>query len=478
MSPLSLRRAPLLAAAALALAAPSAGAATYEQISRGDGPLGASSPVGQSVEGVASDTGIFGIYSTLTPSNGFFPETKSYLRNTLTNRTTPVNATGQVFDVDRAERTLLTYDFNFGGSAIAIAKPSGGAPQPVVTLPASGFSNATLSGDGRTVAYSNYGLGVRLFDVATGQVTTPTPGYVGVDRYSLSDDATVLAGWLYDETAGTEGGVIVKNGVRTEVSSRAHVSPNGNKAFYLADAPSGGKELVTRTLATGAETRKAIPAAIGTPYILWISPSGDRVAVGPDTGYAYGPAPEAQVLSGNTWSVFGGAYSRQFADGTAAVSSKFSISRNGRYAVLPFNEQVAIVALEGQLLAANQPLSPAAYYGGQATPQCYGPFGAFGAYLARPAAWAPAPRRAYLTLRSGSTVLLDRVQNTQAPIIPSGNNDEPRDEAYSVQVPTDDVPLTVEWTVVDHTGRTLKETYTVPGCPVFVPEEEWPFGEE
>lgn len=476
MSSLSPWRAPLLAAAALALAAPSAGAATYEQISRGDGALGASSPVGQSVEGVASDTGLFGIYSTLMPTNGFLPDSTSYLRNTLLNRTTPVDTKGQVFDVDRSERTLLTYEFGFGGSKFAISKPVGGTSQPVVTLPSSGFSNATLSGDGRTVAYSTFEGGTHFYDVATGAVTTPTPDFVGVDRYSLSDDAKVLAGWTYDEAANTESGVIVKNGVSTTVSGRAHVNPNGDKVFYIADAADGGKVLVTRRLANGVETRKAIPASVGTPYILWISPAGDRVAVGPDTNYSYAhPGPEAQVLTGNRWSVFGGAYSREFANGTAAISSTFSISRNGRYAVVGFNDQVALVALEGQLLAAGEPLAPAAYYGGRGTPQCYGPFAPFSAYLARPAAWVSAPRRAYLTLRSGTNVILDHVQNTVPPQIPLGDNDETPDPAYDVQVPTDGVPLTLEWTVVDHTGRTLTETYTVPGCPVF---EGPPFGEE
>lgn len=447
-----------------AVLAPMAHAESYEQISRASGTIGFGAINAPAFPGPASDTGLFGIYQQPDVTLGDQNTYRSLGRNVVSNRTSRF-ASGRLFAMDRAETTALTYVLDPPNTRFYVQRLTGGPATEVATL--SGGGSAALSGDGKTVVIADYDGGTSRYDIETGTTTPVTSSFLGIDRFSVSDDAKVVAGFALDRNGIKPIGAIRTGGARIEVSGRAYVSPNGKTVFYLEEAAG---QLVTRDVATGTETRTAIPATLGRlPNIMWISPDGTQVALSPSTDSASTdgapPTAAAQAFHTDTgrWYRFGGAYAKYLYDGGSGLGGRFQISRNGRFATLEFNEQVALVTFGATLTGGGDPLSPAAYFGGSGPLRCSGA-GFFGAYLAQPAPWIRKPRTASVRVLADGALVQEGTTTTSS--VP-GTAEAVDGPAFGAEFAPTVENVSVQWTVVDGLGRTYRESYSGPlGCNV------------
>lgn len=451
------RRLALLALGISAIASSPAAAASYEQLSRGTGTIGFGAIDAPAFPGPASDTGLFGIYAQPNAADGLGATFASLGRNVVSDRTATFRGDGRLIDIDRSERVGLTYDFDPPRARFSVGPMTGGTQTEVVDLPGGG--TAALSGDGGSVVYADYDGGTSRYDVATKTTTPLSTSFVGIDRFSVSDDGRTVAGFALDPELGVRViGVVLRDGVRTELGGRAYVSGNGRTVFYLED---GGRVLVTRTVATGAETRTPVPPALGLqPNVIWVSPDGTQIALGPvtDSAQTDGAPPTASAQAFHTddgrWYRFGGAYSRYLYDGGSSLG-RFQVSRSGRFATLEFNEQVALVSFGSTLPGAGDPISPAAYFGGTGAVRC-GADATFGVYLAQPAPWITKPRSASVVVRADGVVVKE---GTLGDAYLPGTAAAVDDPALTVTFGPEVQRVTVQWTVVDGLGRTYRETY-------------------
>lgn len=462
MPSLPSRSSALLALGALSLGAAPASAAPYEQISRASG-RGGQSALAPSFAIAASDTGLGGAYGRFDFTAGFPPPSSMFVRSTLLDLTTEVRRGWILSAVDRTETIGFFTRFAGSQSEYAVGPLYGKAPLEVIgALGAGTPGSAAMSGDGKTVALADE-TGLRTVSVATGKVTTLGDGFVRLNRGALSDDGKVVVGLTSPDpyTPVVTGAIIFSGGAQTAIGGAAVVSPDGEVVAYLDDPTTEGgaylqQSVVTRTLATGTERRAPVPAAATIrPSLLWISPAGDRVAVGPSQ-----TAGVAQVVTSATgrWARFGGLFADQFVgDGMAATSPQNKpISRSGRYAALPYNGQVALVNLSGgNILGRDDPLSASSYIASAGIAGC-GENATFSGHLVKPASWIAAPRKGTITVSADGVVLRTATSTTPTAV------DAPDDPNFEVTLPAAATTAKVQFTVVDHAGRTVAETFTKP----------------
>lgn len=463
----------LLALGIFATSVSSASAASFEQLSRASGRAGQSDALNLSTAGVASDTGLGGTFTTFTANpTSYFPIVRSYVRNTFTNQTRPAFPDGEVVAVDRAERIALSSSFDQGRPVYRVGPLYGGGTVREITVaPEAGYLSAALTGDGKAVITSAGIGGLQRFDIASGKSTPINAAAVNFGRsLATSDNGRVIAGTIVDETTYTSTAVVVIDGKLTSIpgAESAQISPDGSTLVYQLTTPSttpgaaASHTLVTRRLATGAERTSPVPASIElpgeTPRVIWISPDGRQVALGPGSSFSDTPdRPDAKVLDVATgrWSTFGGPYAGEF-----GADAKFDISRNGRFATLPFTNQAALVNLSGGgLLGGSDPISAFSYLN---TPgflstrgaACYFIPARFSDYLAKPADWIPAPRRGSIVVSANGKVIKRATTTAVQPLSYVGTSDP----ALLTVFPDDTTKSSIKATIVDGQGRTVTET--------------------
>jgi hypothetical protein len=483
MSPLSPRRlAFALASASLALPTSAIAAAapnTYEQISRASGAAGATKLDADTkpVPLLASDTGIWAAYNPsgqgellIEPA---LPATS--LRNTVTNHTRTFGAgRGQIVSADRFERTaifqrVIKVDDSTYVRKYAVGRIDG--TDALRDLDVSDRATVRLSGDGRFVLSADQ-QGLRRLSLSTGVWTTLSQvGIIG--RWAVSDDGRTVAGISYDLTAGRLDAVVWRGNTPTTIvkgynyagpGTEPAVSPDGSTVFTtVLGGDSPAPTVVTaRRLSDGRITTTNAPfekAYAARP--IWLSPSGDRIAFALNyQDPSSGPLESAKVWAvGSGWSKFGGAFATSLVnDGSPAVPS--AISRNGRYAALAYNDQVALVSLTGNPLAGNaagaDALSATSYVNTPGLNSCgFGFSSTVSGSFTTPAFWAPAPRSARIAIGNGTQTLEQADWTKPLPYPNAGNVDA---DFISVSFPLGTPHTrTLDLSVVDGAGRTVTE---------------------
>jgi hypothetical protein len=466
----------LLALGALVTFVPSAHAATFEQISRASGAQGLSSIQAWSIAGFVGDTGFVGGFTRVGLTSGFAPDLHAYVRNAVTNQTKAVGGTaGQIIAVDRTQTTGLFGRVGDGSSAeggglnlSVVPLTGGGSGKVVARLSEFGPQSAAFSGDGSTVVVADGG-GVRSINVATGASTTLSTTFLELSQYSVSDDGTVVAAVdrhldASGTPTGAPTGVLFRSGQRTESAGVPSISPDGSTLVSsVAPATGGGAPtIVTKTLASGTTKTAAVPAIVGTaPGVIWVATDGSRVAVG-DGSDAYPPVynkpAQALTVATGAWATFGGSYATQLkANGSLGVNK--AISRNGRFAALTFNSQVAIVSLTGSQLVTNATgaklMSASSYLATGGVAGC-GASATFTARFVRPANWVATPRRALITASADGAVV------KSATLVASGTPDDQAGDTVDVTFPAGAATASIRISVIDGAGRGATETFTQP----------------
>ncbi|MBJ7473140.1 MAG: hypothetical protein JHD16_17675 [Solirubrobacteraceae bacterium] len=489
------RHLPLLGILSIALTAPAATAAapadpsiasprSYEQITRADGGRGATAlktlETPQPV--FASDLGLSAAYVNgpsflqLQP-----PPASTVVRNTLTNRSQNLGSSaGQLISADRLEQTGLfraTVPGTEGEPAktfFRIARLDGrGTPRDLPI--SSSYAQVALSGNGRFVISSDE-LGLRRLNIATGQWTQLAQvGLIG--RTSVSDDGQTVAAIDFNfETLqvsaviyrGAERSVLVEN-YPFSGDGEPLLSRDGRTAFTLTR---GGEypepsTLTVHQLATGQTKTTTLPfEKVYDARPLWVDPQGDKIAFALGTQDRDGVLEPAKVFDTKTgaWSTFGGPFSTSLTSAPQSFSGgPTAISRNGRYAALAFNDQVALVNLTGGPLVGNilgrEALSASSYLDSPGLDYCgFGFSSSFVGVFTRPAAWVNAPRRAKITVSNGTQVLADETWTTPARY--PGASDDGQDSLITQFPLGTPHTRTVTFDVTDGDGRRLSETYS------------------
>ncbi len=459
-------------------APPAAAANTYEQISRASGPAGLAKldTLTTPEPSFASDLGLTGAF-TETRSNfnlGFVAPTAT-LRNTVTNQTRNLGpAVGQLMATDRFEQVGLfrraevvsQYEWK---TTYAVGRLDG---THLRDLPIESVSEpVVLSGNGKFVVTSDRN-GLRRYSLATGEWTQIAPlGAIGLR--SVSDDGQTIAAVDLNLEAQRIDAVLYRGTQKTTLveaydyrgpGTEPQISADGSTVFTTKAAGDWPERttITARRLGTGESFTTEVPfEETWNARPLWISPSGDRIAYAlnyQDT-YASEPKPAQVWTVGGAWSPFGGAFSTSLrsVDGTDPESV---ISRNGRFAAVAYNDQVALVSLSGRPLAGNaagrEGLSASSYVDTPGLDYCgFGWSSSFNGAFVRPAPWVPAPRKARIIVSNGSAVLADASWTTPASG-PGGVAGEY--DFINVQFPLGTAHTrNLAFSVVDGYGRTVSE---------------------
>lgn len=454
-------RCALAATAALALSVSCASAASYDQVDRGNGSVGASPFFpGQSHPVLTSDSGRRSWFSTTVAFaapdfSALFPPVS--VRDVVTDRTTSLALDGdsRIVGMDAAERTLLLQRIAYEGETLTSAfftRPVGGGPERIVSdgKPA---ASAAISGDGRSIVLSSPDEGTRILTLATGASRTVGPQFVPLGRFSVSDDASVIGG---------PGGYYV-GGAFTEVPHSLVVSPNGSTVAWIEAAPaSDARTIHARAITTGAELEKALP---GYPTIQWISPDGGRVVYADPQASVYSETragsfdtrtAETKPFSDAYGPFIGGNVLEDPSDRPAAV-----ISRNGRFATINYaGGRSALVDLDGRTLpGGGDPLSASSYVQPSVSRFCVEPgeaddFSYVLLALTRPAPWAPKPLAATVAVqfdgRVAKSALLTKPYDDANPTDPRGS--------VWLKLPTTVKSVSYRVTVLDARGRVVTGT--------------------
>ncbi|MBO9534807.1 MAG: hypothetical protein J7513_17670 [Solirubrobacteraceae bacterium] len=483
---MSSRRSVALAVGATVLCCPSAvhaasGAVTntYEQITRATGPAGASKmeTATRPDPSWVSDGGVVAAWTeSPSPFNFTFGPQSASFRNTFSDKTRNLGAgVGQLLAVSADERTALFRRFvstDAGqGYVYAVGTIDGGGLKEVPGIQ-NGSVPPQLSGNGKYVVTSD-SLGLRRFDVAAGTWSVIAP--IGIiAAYSVSDDGQSIAGLDYDQAAQRLDAVVWKNGVSKLLvqgydyrgpGTDVMISPDGSTAFTVGS--NGARSTLTaHKLSGGAAKTTEIPFdETWAVRPLWISPKGDQIAWAlNDQDASLGTLKAAQVWTvGAAWKAFGGAFAKSLKTDNGVFSPPTKVSRNGLYAALAYNDQIALVSLSGKPLAGNvggrQGLSASSFLDSPGVDYCGQGFSSvFSASYVRPAEWMPAPKQAKITVANGTTVLADATWTNPAPAPnPSGDFDN-----VFVNFPLN-APHTrnVSIKVLDGNGRTVSEKFSV-----------------
>ena len=487
-------RAALLALSAAALAVPAAAQAapapapttpptaapsTYEQISRASGATGNAKldSLTTPKPSWVGDLGVNAAYTEVRSTfNLNFAAPTATLRNTVSNQTRNLGAAaGELLEADRLEqvglfrRQEVVSDFEWKTTyAVGRLDGTGLRDLPISTYP---NGPVALSGNGKFVVVSD-DQGLRRLNLATGVWTQIAPfGYLGT--YSVSDDGQSIAAVDFDQDAQRIDAVVYRGGVKTKLiegydyrgpGTEPLISPDGSTVF-TTKAPGDWPERTTITahrLAAGTSTTTEVPfEETWNTRPLWISPTGDRIAYAlnyQDTGLG-DPKPAQAWKVGGAWSTFGGAFatSLRSADGSDQPSV---ISRNGLFAAIAYNDQVAVASLSGLPLVGNllgrDGLSASSFIESTGMNYCgFGFSSSFNAAFVKPAPFIAAPKKARIIVSNGATVLADQ-QWTKAASSTGGvaGDYDYLNVAFPFGTPhTRNVSLTV----VDGNGRTVSE---------------------
>lgn len=494
MSPLSLRRlacASACASLAFPIAAAHAAApaparpGTYEQISRASGAAGATKLEAASTPAPlwVSDLGITAAYNgtgqSITSPTVALPTT--VLRNTLANETRAFGPDrGALVSADRTEqiglfrRLVRVGDYQVSRSwAVGRIDGRGALRQ----LDVSEFATVVMSGNGRFV-FSSDQQGLRRLDLASGQWTTIEP-FALIGRMAVSDDGQVVAGLAVDVQAQRLDAAVWRGTTKTTLisgypyrgeGSEPALSADGSTVFTfgLAGEDGNGIEITARRLRSGRRFTTLVPFQKSyDARPIWLDPQGDRIAYAlgyqdPDAG----PVESAQVWTvGGGWATFGGAFASSLTHTGSSVLPGAAISRNGRFAALAYNDQVALVSLTGVPLIGNplgrEALSATSYFDTIGIDSCgFGFSSIFSGSFTRPAAWAPVPRSAHIEIGDGTQVL-EQADWTK-PLPRPGAANVPDADFISVTFPLGtEHTRTLSLRVVDGDGGIVSERQSV-----------------
>lgn len=489
---------PALASAAPASApSPYASPNAYEQISLGSGPRGASPLATRTipVPVFAGDLGITAAYSqdpwtfALTKR----PQLTTGIRNTLTNRTTDLGlAAGRLLQVDRTEQIgLFRQDDEADNQVISsfrVGRLDGRAPLQKLDIEGVNLNTkVVLSGNGKFVVTVDQQGALRRLNLATGAWTTVEQYAEIGPRYSVSDDGRSIVGLRFDlEAQQLDAVVWGPDGVKVLVPNypfqgggyEPQLSPDGSTAFTIVPPAYSDDESVPPTVGkvvahdVAAGTSRAWDNPFGQQSRdgkpVWISPAGDRVAYALGTQPSVlGPPKPAMVLNTKTGGTapFGGVFATSITSGGGyPETTPTAISRNGKFAAIAYNRQVALVNLAGGPLLGNvfgsDPLAPASYTVGYGLDFCgfSAASNGVGASFAQPASWVKPPRRATVAVGDGRKTLLraDWAKPALAPL-----DDSPTTDPSSVFVkfpPEAPHTRSLALQVTDGYGRTSGET--------------------
>ncbi len=475
MSPLFLTRRPrgaaLVVASTAVLSAAGAGpaiAGSYEQVTRASGPQG-SAPFDHWVaQGGASDTGRFALYSS---GPVFPPQHTLYVRDIVFNTTRPLTTNvSRIFGADRLETKVLalrrvtpTADSD---QQLILVPTIGGPAKVLATFDDMSTVDAALSGDGNTIAISEFSYATgdavastKLVNLRT-KAETAVPTGLKTIRFherSLSDNGKVLAGSVDLET-----GFYFARGQLVETPENTVVSPNGALIAYSHATSAGASpsELQTKRLSDGRVRAYPYPGGEGRGALAWIAPDASRIAISSDRE-AGTPAQVVNLATGQ-WSTFGGPYalSLQWPITDSMSTPASSISRNGKYALIDHaqgngNGQTSIVNLAGgDLPGSQEPLSASTYV--RVSPLlafCGQQSQVYMGYDKADAAWLPVPKQARLEAFVDGTKVVDQTFDSVEP-------NEDGTPFVAVPIPAGAKQVTYRATVVDGFGKTLKDTTT------------------
>ena len=517
--PATLSRGPLLAlsAAAFGLATASsavaqapappaaqppapAAANTYEQITRASGASGISKLeyLRTTVPGYVSDLGIGASYTEIPSPFDFALRggRETTFRNTLTNqsRTAPAGA-GELISVDRFERTGLWRRIEVVSEwerdvVWSVGRLDGTNLKDLDIQSDFGSDPVLLSGNGRFVVASD-SKGLRRFDIQANTWTQIAPyGYIG--KYGVSDDGQTIAAIDFDQEAqrvdavlykGTQKVVLVAGADYRANGTEPKISPDGSTAFTVdpgGDYPEP-TSLTAHKVGTNAKWTTTVPfEQTWNARTLWISPNGDRIAWAlgwQDPAYPTSEPAQVWKVGSKRWTTFGGAFASGLRSDDNSTQGSI-VSRNGLFAAIGYNDNVAVASLTGLPLLGNvrgrEGLSASSYIDTQGIDYCgFGWSSYFGAGFVRPAPWAPAPRSAKITVKNGDTVLED--QSWTRPANGPGGFGTGEEDVLGVYF-----PLGTEHTrhlslsVVDGYGRTVAEEFSKTltcGAPAPAPAE-------
>ncbi|MDQ8044845.1 MAG: hypothetical protein AAGC46_09760 [Solirubrobacteraceae bacterium] len=478
---LALACAPSVATAAPA-ASPYAAPSAYEQISRADGPAGAAVPLTLTtpMPVFASDLGLSAAY-TLGPS-ALQPnpvQGSTIVRNTLTNRSRDLGTGfGVLVKADRTETVGLFQKLipGQGGSAWGVGPLDGRGP--FRTLAVSQYAQVQLAGNGKFVIASD-DQGLRRLNLATGVWTQIAPlGYIGAN--SVSDDGQTVASIDFDPVAQTIAAVLWQGTTRKLLVDDYPYSGPGTEPMISADGSTAftavrGGDYPAPTVLTTYKLRTGKSFATNVPFDkgyavqpVWLAPDGSRVAWAlgyQDRSQGVEPAKAFDTQS-KTWSTFGGQFATSIVASNGIFQPTTAISRNGQFAAIGFNRQVALVNLSGGPLLGNllglENVSASSYLDTAGLDYCgFGSSSSFLGIYTQPADWIKPPRKAHITVSNGSTVLADADWTTPEPypgtsLVPGGPVDLV-DVSFPVGTPH---TRTVKFSVTDGNGRKLAETYS------------------
>lgn len=483
------RRCALLALSAAALgvptaahAAPTAAPNTYEQISRASGSTGAAQIETKLRPDPSwvSDLGVSAAY-TKSPSafNLEFGPKSAVLRNTVTNKTRDLGTNvGELLAADRLEsvglfRRQVVISEQEREFVFSVGTIDGRNRHDIPGID-DGSVPPQLSGNGKFVVTSDRG-GLRRYDIARRQWTQIAPlGYIA--NYSVSDDGQSIAAVDFDQEAQRIDAVVWKNGQRKLLvegygyrgpGTDVLLSPDGSTAFTVevidSEEGAGVSKLISHRLANGTTKTTEIPfEQTWSARPLWIAPNGSKIAWALQAQSSiFGEIQPAKVWTvGGRWAPFGGAFATSIQGDGGIYSPATKISRNGLFAAIAYNQQVAVASLSGLPLLGNlagrEGLSATSYLEHFGLDFCgFGFSSVFSAGFVKPAAWVPAPRTARITVSNGATVLADEQWTKPAPQLSASG------EGYdyvSVNFPLGTAHTrNLALSVVDGNGRTLNE---------------------
>lgn len=488
--------APAVASAAPAAEQGWAKPSAYEQISLTAGPRDVSVLASRTipVPVFASDLGTTAAYSQdpWTWALTTRPQLTTGVRNTLTNRTTDLGlGAGRLLQVDTAEQIgLFRQDLqtdNAVTSTFRVGRLDGRGPFRTLDIEGQNLNTkVVLSGNGKFVVTVTQEGALRRLNLATG-VWTTIEQYAEIGpRYSVSDDGQSIVGLQFDLEAQQINAVVWgPNGVKVLVPKypfqgggyEPQLSPDGSTAFtidppvYSEDesVPPTEPGIVTHDVATGT-SRRTVSAFVENfrdAKPIWISPTGDRVAYALGTQSSlFGPRKPALALNTKTgeWSPFGGVFATSMTSGGGyPETTPTAVSRNGRFAAIAYNRQVALVNLAGRPLLGNllgfDPLAPASYTVSYGLDWCgFSPLSnGLTASFAQPASWIKPPRRAHVVVGDGRTVLqwADWTKPALAPLDDTPTTDP--DSIFVTFPPEAPHTRTLAVDVVDGYGRRSSE---------------------
>lgn len=463
---------------------PTAAANTYEQVTRASGAAGISKleALRTTLPSFVSDLGVSAAWSEVPTPLDFQQKggRSTSFRNTLTNQTRAVAPTvGELISVDRTEQTGLWRRIEYPSATEikvvwSVGRLDGSNRRDLDIQSEFGGAPVRLSGNGRFVITADQG-GLRRLDLQTNAWTTIAPfAYLG--KYAVSDDGQTIAAIDYDQEAqrvdavlyrGTKKLYLGKGVNYSGPGTEPQISPDGSTAFTVT--PGGDwpnpSTLTAHKVGTSASWTTTIPfEETWNARPLWISPSGDRIAWALSYQSPGEPTKPAQVwkVGAKQWTTFGGA----FAGGLRSDdnSTKGSVvSRNGLFAAVAYNDNVALVSLSGLPLVGNllgrEGLSASSYIDTPGIDYCgFGFSSYFGAGFTRPAPWAPAPRSAKITFTSGSTI---EDHTWTRPASAPGASSTGETDYFGVFLPLGtEHTRNLSLSVVDGHGRTVSEEFS------------------